>query len=94
MVGCLRLDEADGYLHVRRVAVEPGHQRGGVGRALMEWAEAEASRRGLREVRLGVRRPLTGNLAFYRRLGYEIVGEHSHRGYDEITWYSMAKRLE
>lgn len=92
--GCLRLDDAGDHVHVRRVAVRPDLQGRGVGRALMEWSEAEARRRGHPEVRVGVRRALPGNLAFYRRLGFEVTGSHSHPGYQEVTWYSMAKRLE
>lgn len=91
-IGCLRLDDAGDHLHVRRVAVHPDQQGHGVGRALMDWAEAEAWRRGRSEVRLGVRKALPGNLAFYQRLGYVVTGSHSHPGFTEVTWYSMAKR--
>jgi len=91
--GCLRLDDPGDHLHVRRVAVRPDLQGRGVGRALMEWCQVEAKRRGHAEVRVGVRRALPGNLAFYERLGFQVTGSHSHPGYQEVTWYSMAKRL-
>jgi hypothetical protein len=61
--------------------------------ALMAWVEAEAARLGLREVTLGVRLALPRNLSLYRHLGYEVVGERSHPGYDHPTWLSMRKRL-
>ena len=92
-VGCLRFEAAAGHLHVRRVAVEPSRQGRGVGRALMAWAEAEARRRGLREVTLGVRLALPSNVALYRHLGYRPVSRHAHPGYDRPTWLSMRKRL-
>jgi predicted N-acetyltransferase YhbS len=75
------------------VAVVPDLQKRGVGRALMEWAEAEARRRGCATVTVGVRLALPGNRAFYRRLGYAPVTEHSHDGYDQPTWLAMAKTL-
>ncbi len=93
-VGCLRWTVApSGDLHVRRVAVEPGLQRGGLGRELMAWAEEEARRRGCGAVSVGVRVALPGNLAFYRSLGYEVVGENRHDGYEQPTWLSLRKRL-
>lgn len=91
-VGCLRWEPGeDGTLHVRRVAVVPHARRRGVGRALMTWAEEEAGRRGCDAVTVGVRNTLPGNLAFYRGLGYEIVGEHRHDGYAEVTWLGLRK---
>jgi tRNA threonylcarbamoyladenosine biosynthesis protein TsaE len=93
-VGCLRWQLApDGRFHVRRVAVEPGLQRRGVGQALMAWAEDEARRRACRAVSAGVRIALPGNLAFYRRLGYEVTGERSHDGYERATWLALRKEL-
>ena len=93
-VGCLRWQIAEsGDLHVRRVAVAPGLQRLGIGRALMDWAERESGRRGCSGVSVGVRIALPGNLAFYRRLGYEIVGERTHDGYGHPTWLALRKDL-
>jgi ribosomal protein S18 acetylase RimI-like enzyme len=57
----------------------------------MAWAEQEARRRGCAAVAVGVRTTLPGNLAFYRRLGYEVVGERRHDGYDRTTWLALRK---
>ena len=76
---------------MRRVAVEPALQGRGIGRALMAWAEAEARRRGVAEVTLGVRIALPSNLELYRHLGYEVVSAHAHPGYDRPTWLQMRK---
>jgi GNAT superfamily N-acetyltransferase len=93
-VGCLRWYlEPNGDVHVRRVAVEPGLQRRGLGRALMAWAEAEAEGRGCPGVTLGVRLVLVDNLAFFQSLGYEITGEHRHDGYAHPTWYALRKSV-
>jgi ribosomal protein S18 acetylase RimI-like enzyme len=93
-LGCLRLEVGHDALHVRRVAVDPAGQGGGIGRALMRWADAEARRRGFRRVTVGVRLALTGNLEFYRRLGYRQTAVHSHPGYDRPTWALLAKDLD
>ena len=92
-VGCLRWAIDDGDFRVGRVAVEPQLQRRGIGTALMAWAEEEAARRGCAAVSVGVRVGLDGNLAFYRSLGYELVGERSHDGYDRATWLALRKPL-
>ena len=92
--GCLRWRlDPDGALRVGRVAVEPELRRRGLGRALMAWAEEEARRRDCPAVALGVRIALPGNLAFYRRLGYEVVGERRHDGYERPTWLALRKRV-
>lgn len=92
LVGCLRWTLGDGQtFHVRRVAVVPELQRSGVGRALMAWAEDEARRRNCGAVTCGVRIALPANLAFYRRLGYDVVAEHSHEGHAEPTWLALRK---
>jgi GNAT superfamily N-acetyltransferase len=93
-VGCLRwrLDD-DGTFSVRRLAVDPGWQHRGVGRALMAWADDEARARGSTALSVGVRVALPGNLAFFRDLGFAVVGEHSHDGYARATWLSLRKDL-
>ena len=93
VVGCLRFHVLSDALYVYRVAVLPRLQRRGIGRALMGWAEGEAERLGLGTVQVGVRIALPDNLAFYRALGYEVVAEHAHPGYDHPTSYEMRKRV-
>ncbi len=85
--GCLRFSRRDGALFVRRVAVDPGRQRDGIGRALMAAAEEYARDRGEPEVRLGVRAVLDGNRAFYARLGYQEIVDHDF-------WIELAKQLD
>ena len=91
--GCLRLQIGEDELHVRRVAVHPAFQGRGIGKSLMRWAEAEAGRRRLRRITVGVRLALPQNLDLYRRLGYHVLAHHAHPGHQEPTWASMEKRL-
>lgn len=92
-VACMRMSAEGGHLHVRRLAVVPDLQGRGMGRAMMAWAESEAGRRGLAAVTVGVRLALTGNRAFFGRLGYVPVAEHAHPGYDRPTWVEMRKAV-
>jgi ribosomal protein S18 acetylase RimI-like enzyme len=64
----LRTD-AEGFL-VDNVAVDPAHQGTGIGRALLEFAEAEARRAGFDSIYLYTHERMTENLALYSRLGY------------------------
>lgn len=92
VVGCLRWDlHIDRDLYVKRLAVDPACRRRGVGSALMDWAESEARRRGLEGVILGVRIALADNLDFYRSLGYRVVGDGRHAGYDRATFLWLRK---
>jgi GNAT superfamily N-acetyltransferase len=92
-VACMRLATEGDHLHVRRLAIEPELQGRGIGRAMMAWAEAAARQRGLTAVTVGVRLALTGNRAFFARLGYEPVAEHAHAGYDHPTWVEMRRSV-
>ena len=92
-VGCLRFEREPGLLRVRRVAIDPAWQRRGLGTALMNWTHDYARELGVTEVRVGVRRQLPGNIAFYVRLGYTLLAEHRHPGYAEVTWLEMSRRL-
>lgn len=89
-IGALRLREEGRSLWVRRVAVDPARQGQGIGRALMDWALAQAASRELAEVRLGVRAQLPGNRAFYERLGYRVARAHHRPGTDQVHWFEMS----
>ncbi|BBK31894.1 N-acetylglutamate synthase-like GNAT family acetyltransferase [Stella humosa] len=70
LVGFLLLEATRDHMMVENVAIDPGHQGTGMGRALMELAEAEALGAGLTELRLYTHQMMTENQAIYRRLGY------------------------
>ena len=92
-VACVRFERESGYLHVRRLAVDPALQRQGIGTAVMHWLHDYARAAGYGEVRIGVRRQLPGNLRFYERLGYRAIADHRHPGYTEVTWIEMARAV-
>ena len=90
IAGILVLEEqADRFL-LDNVAVRPDCQGSGFGRALMEFAEAEARRRGWPEIVLYTHVLMTENQALYKRLGYVETGRVSEKGFERVY---MAKRL-
>ena len=55
---------------INYLAVDPGHQRRGLGRAILAAAEARLRASGCPKINLQVRRSNTQVLAFYRAIGY------------------------
>jgi GNAT superfamily N-acetyltransferase len=78
-LGGLRFERRHGYLHVRRLAVDPAHQRQGIGTALMEWVQRYSHDQGYPEVRVGVRSQLPGNLAFGLNVHPEVAASPGQR---------------
>lgn len=70
LVGLVVLQVGDEGFVVDNVAVDPAHKGTGVGRALLERAEAEAWRSGFDSIALYTHELMTENLALYRRIGY------------------------
>jgi ribosomal-protein-alanine acetyltransferase len=56
--------------HLLLMAVDPGRQRNGVGKALWSWLETLARRGGVERVQLEVRADNSCARAFYRSLGF------------------------
>lgn len=86
VVGCLFYAREEDHLFLFRLAVLPAYQRGGIGRALMEYAKRRAMEAGLPCTRLGVRRAMPENIGYYERLGYQVTEDN------EAGW-TMEKRL-
>jgi len=55
-----------------------------LGRRLLAFAEAEAVRRGYREIRLYTHRTMTENQRLYAAIGYEVIGYGSEDGYERV----------
>jgi ribosomal protein S18 acetylase RimI-like enzyme len=78
------------HMLVENVAVDPGRQGEGIGRALLAHAEQRARAAGLDEMRLYTHSKMTENRAFYRRLGYRETGRRDEAGFDRVF---LLKRL-
>lgn len=62
-------------LHIWELAVDAGHQRKGVGRALVETACSRARADGCASATLTTFRDVAWNEAFYRRLGFATLDD-------------------
>jgi GNAT superfamily N-acetyltransferase len=76
--------DAEPFVVIGGLVVSPDHRREGIGRALMERAEAWASEQGCAIVRLSSTITRHGAHRFYERLGYTIIK----------TQYSFIKPLD
>ena len=70
VVGLIVLAVTDEGLAVDNVAVDPSNQGSGVGKALLQHAEAQARRRGFDSIYLYTHERMAENLALYSRIGY------------------------
>lgn len=88
VVGCLSLLPAGSNIKMRQVAVEPKLQGSGLGKELVLFSENLARAKGCAKIVLHARDTA---VAFYQRLGYEVVGE----GFIEVTipHHAMEKLL-
>jgi ribosomal protein S18 acetylase RimI-like enzyme len=86
----LTLYPREDHLYVENVVVHPDAQGRGLGRALMNFAEREAARRGLTRMALVTHEAMTENQAIYAHLGYTETARRAEDGYRRIY---MAKSL-
>lgn len=72
IVGGMILDRVDDYLVLENVAVHPNASGSGVGKALIDKAETECRRIGLREIRLSTHKAMSENVGLYEYLGWSV----------------------
>jgi len=88
ILGVLVLEDTEDGLLLDNIAVAtPGR---GVGRALLEFAENEARRRGHARIWLYTHERMVENIALYTRLGYVETHRATQDGFDRVF---MAKPL-
>jgi ribosomal protein S18 acetylase RimI-like enzyme len=91
VIGLIALGTTDEGFVLDNVAVDPEHQGTGVGRALLEHAEAAAQRAGFDSIYLYTHERMTENLALYSRIGYI---EYDRRPVGEAHIVFLRKRLD
>lgn len=74
VAGVIVLTTVADALLIENLAVAREHQRRGLGRQLISFAEATAVRRGLPTARLFTHERMVTNIAWYEKLGYVISG--------------------
>ncbi len=86
VAGVLVLRPQPPALLVENVAVAPGFQGRGLGRALMAFADAHARAEGLAEVVLYTNERMTENLRFYPALGFTETGRAMQDGFARVFY--------
>jgi len=90
VVGVLVLCVTEEGFLLDNVAVKPSHQGIGIGRALLEYAEAEAKRRGFRSIYLYTHERMTENQFLYAKIGYVEYDRRVETGFARVY---MRKQL-
>lgn len=91
LTGIIVLLPRQDHLLLDNIAVDPTCQGQGHGKQLMAFAEAQARRLKLPEIRLYTNALMTENLALYPRLGYRQTERRTEKGYDRVYF---AKSVE
>jgi ribosomal protein S18 acetylase RimI-like enzyme len=90
IVGVIVFGAGEEGFAIHNVAVDPSARGQGLGRAMIEHAEAAAARTGLDSIYLYTHEGMTENLALYKRLGYV---EYERRSMGDFSLVFMRKRL-
>ena len=81
----VQYETPDGF-YIDTVAASPKARGTGVGRALLQFAEAEAIRRGYASVYLCTNAKMTENQLFYPKIGYVEYDRRTEAGYDRVFY--------
>jgi ribosomal protein S18 acetylase RimI-like enzyme len=90
LVGVIILTVTDEGFLIDNVAVDPSYRGKGVGKALLEFAEAEARRAGFDSIYLYTHEKMTENVALYAKIGYV---EYDRRSQGDFSLVYMRKHL-
>lgn len=97
LMGCIFCGQdrvkPDEALYFGRLAVHPRYQNNGIATQLVDEVERIAKAEGFKEVTCAVRIALRKNIDFFEKLGYAIVGEGTHAGFEQPTYYQLSKTI-
>ncbi len=90
IVGLLVLGVNEEGIHISNVAVDPSCRGKGIGKTLLEFAEAEARHAGFDSIYLFTHEKMAENLALYSKIGY---CEYDRRSQENLSLVFMSKKL-
>lgn len=93
LVAVVLWKEAEGGLYFGRMGVLPARRGLGLARALIAAAEAEARRRGVGRVHVGVRLSLPGNRRLFEACGYREFRRPFNEAYGAVVSADLEKAL-
>jgi ribosomal protein S18 acetylase RimI-like enzyme len=82
-----------GAYYVQNIAVATAARRQGLGRALLEWAFADALRHGCAHLHLDVEQEEEEEVRFYEQLGLQVLVETTVRAPGVPRYYRMVKEF-
>ena len=93
LLGCVVLTEEADHVYLGKLAVAEQARGKGVGKALVQAAEAFAAARGKPVLELQTRIELTDNHRTFAGLGFVETARTAHEGYDRPTSITFRKVL-
>jgi len=84
--GVIVLVDEEDVLYVDTLGVDPAAHGRGHGRALLDFAAAEARRRGFPALRLCTNLVMHENLTFYRHLGWRETHRGTQAGFERVFY--------
>lgn len=92
ILGILILVPGDDHILVRTIAIVPEEQGNGLGSFLMAYAEEYASARSIKLLRLYTNEAMSGNVAYYRHLGYRETHRTGEAGVQLVYMEKLLDR--
>jgi ribosomal protein S18 acetylase RimI-like enzyme len=86
VLGYISLWPAADRMFIDTLAVLPQHHRQGLGSLLLDFADRETLRLGLKSVNLFTKAAMVNNLEFYRRRGYSETGRCDDDGFSRVFY--------
>ncbi len=86
LVGLIVLWPKEDHLYVDNVAVLPEAQGAGVGAALLGFADLQAQRAGLNEIRLYTNEKMAENIHYYPQMGFRETHRATDAGYQRVYY--------
>ncbi|MWC27736.1 GNAT family N-acetyltransferase [Paenibacillus sp. MMS18-CY102] len=91
-VGSAQFFIHEDYVYIGRVSVLPTHRGSGIAKQMVAYIENHARQLGVVQTRLEVRLSIPANVAYYKKLDYNVLSLHAYP--DETDyWYVMGKVL-
>ena len=84
ILGYIVMRPGPGSLHIENVAVSPPRHGEGVGKALLDFAEAEAARLQIPRMDLYTNIHMRENLSLYPRLGWIETDRRTESGFERV----------
>lgn len=86
ILGYIVMRPGQDTLHIENVAVSPPRHGAGVGKALLDFAEAEAARVGISRMNLYTNAKMRENLSLYPRLGWVETDRRTEGGFERVYY--------